>query len=1159
MNCESDNFILRETCILNNDFDILALAETHLTENKFLNITGYQWFGHNRKHIHRNARTGSGGVGFLIRNSICDNFNINILSDTCEGILWLKMVHKSDDFTLLPCVCYLPPENSSRQFDVNRFYESLLTDIYTFQNEGLVFICGDFNSRCGDLEDYIVGVDDIPSRNVIDYKTNFYGEMFIDFLINANFCMLNGRTNSSNEFTSVSVKGSSVVDYCVVTHDSLSKFTDFSVKLTSDVINSSCDINSLAPTCLPDHSLLSWNIVCNSANFIDDISCDNVSYDKFNLNMVPGDFLTGQDIIDQVNNVIENLEQGLQSQSDIDGLYSEWCSIIKHNMYKDVPYKTVSGVTVHKKFKHGKPWWSPDLTNLWNVMCFAERKWLKCVARNEKLKLKSEFVQARRHFDREVQKAKRLYWYTMQNELLDECNVDQSKFWQSIGKIGIGHSKGTNIPMQVVFDNGTTSSSVSDILSKWKHDFSSVFNNTINNVNNDQIINDDQINESDVIQESFNNQISILEVKKAIDKAKLKKATGFDKIPSEVLKNDTTVVFLHALFNVCFDKGIVPSVWNKCLINPIPKSSTADGRDPLSYRGISLTCSMYKLYCNILNDRLSSWSEANNIIVDEQNGFRRKRSTTDHISSLVNLIDTRKKMKKSTFTAFIDFRKAYDLINRSKLWSRLQVTGVCGKMLRAIKSLYSSLASCVRINSFTTDWFDVHCGLRQGCVLSPLLFNLYINDLALYLKSLNIGVTIDDEIVCILLYADDIVLLAETERDLQCLLNGLHDWCSINDMSINTSKSNIVHFRPESCTRSDFVFKCGHDTLSYADKYKYLGIVLHEHVDFNVTARMVAQSASRALGLLIAKCKLVGGVPHSVFTKLYDSVVWPVIAYGASLWGHKSYSCINAVHNRAMRVFLGVGKYTPNAAVSGDMGWVPPLVRQWKSVAIFWVRLSQTNTCRLNKRIELWSLTKGAPQCKNWFYHVQKQWNELNLGMFCDLSSPIAKTSFVRQVESLTMEGFKAEWIRSVNCTVGPSGRGLNKLRTYRTFKQEHTSEEYCKMILPPRHRSAFCKFRCGVAPIRIETGRYENLRLDERHCPFCNVLEDEQHVILDCPVYDDFRSELISKAVLHEPSFINFSKDNQLAFLFSSQPLVRKCAKTCFNILQRRQSYLCK
>ena len=100
---------------------------------------------------------------------------------------------------------------------------------------------------------------------------------------------------------------------------------------------------------------------------------------------------------------------------------------------------------------------------------------------------------------------------------------------------------------------------------------------------------------------------------------------------------------------------------------------------------------------------------------------------------------------------------------------------------------------------------------------------------------------------------------------------------------------------------------------------RILGIVLTEHLDYNVSAKCVAQSASRALGLLIVKCKLAGGVPYNVFTKLYDAVVWPVVSYGAAVWGFKSFSCINVVHNRAMRYFLGVGKYTPNTALAGEM------------------------------------------------------------------------------------------------------------------------------------------------------------------------------------------------------------------------------------------------
>ena len=98
--------------------------------------------------------------------------------------------------------------------------------------------------------------------------------------------------------------------------------------------------------------------------------------------------------------------------------------------------------------------------------------------------------------------------------------------------------------------------------------------------------------------------------------------------------------------------------------------------------------------------------------------------------------DTRKKMKQSTYCAFIDFRQAYNCISMDILWAKLDHTGITGKLLGAVKSLYISVASCVRLNNLTTDWFNITCGLRQGCCLSPLFFNSYNNDLALRIKTL---------------------------------------------------------------------------------------------------------------------------------------------------------------------------------------------------------------------------------------------------------------------------------------------------------------------------------------------------------------------------------------------------------------------------------------
>ena len=109
-------------------------------------------------------------------------------------------------------------------------------------------------------------------------------------------------------------------------------------------------------------------------------------------------------------------------------------------------------------------------------------------------------------------------------------------------------------------------------------------------------------------------------------------------------------------------------------------------------------------------------------------------------------------------------------------------------------------------------------------------------------------------------------------------------------------------------------------------------------MDFNITAKSVAQYASRALGLVIANAKAYGGFPFGTFSKMYNFTVSPVISYGATIWGTREYLCINAVQDPACRFFLSIGKFTQNAAVEGDMGWLPQEVRQWNSVLRLWHR-----------------------------------------------------------------------------------------------------------------------------------------------------------------------------------------------------------------------------
>ncbi len=153
------------------------------------------------------------------------------------------------------------------------------------------------------------------------------------------------------------------------------------------------------------------------------------------------------------------------------------------------------------------------------------------------------------------------------------------------------------------------------------------------------------------------------------------------------------------MFNICFNHDIVPESWARSIVNPIPKNSTTDPRDPLNYRGITLA------YAGILNRRLTTWTELNGKVGDEQNGFRAGRSCVDHLSILSEIIDTRKQQGLSTYVAFIDFSKAYDRINRNLMWSKLERMGVAPKFACALKSLYKDVKCRVKLNGIMSEFF----------------------------------------------------------------------------------------------------------------------------------------------------------------------------------------------------------------------------------------------------------------------------------------------------------------------------------------------------------------------------------------------------------------------------------------------------------------------
>ena len=145
-----------------------------------------------------------------------------------------------------------------------------------------------------------------------------------------------------------------------------------------------------------------------------------------------------------------------------------------------------------------------------------------------------------------------------------------------------------------------------------------------------------------------------------------------------------------------------------------------------------------------------------------------------------------------------------------------------------------------------------------------------------------------------------------------------------------------------------------------------------------------------------------------------------------------------------------------------------------------------------------------------------------------------------------------SKWSETLN------GAGNRKLRTYKTFKHEYGPEKYVNTNMSRKHRSALAKFRCGVAPLKIETGRYNNISVDNRICFNCpNCVEDEAHVLLNCPLYTHFTSDLLGLCCDKFPRFTDFTTPQQLALIFTCEDFIYILAKTCCNILEYRRLLL--
>jgi hypothetical protein len=358
------------------------------------------------------------------------------------------------------------------------------------------------------------------------------------------------------------------------------------------------------------------------------------------------------------------------------------------------------------------------------------------------------------------------------------------------------------------------------------------------------------------------------------------------------------IIYLTQLFSVIFANALYPDIWTHNPLVVLFKSGLRS--DCGNYRGISIMDTAAKLYDNILNSRLSSWIDINKA----QAGAQKGRGCIEQILTLRLLMDYAKTNKKKLFILFVDFKKAYDMVDRHKLLQVLESRG-CGKnMLAAIAAVYKSTKFILRSAIVEAD-----AGVRQGAPTSCLLFVLYIDNLV---RMLNAQHPVDDFLGTLhaLLLMDDTILLATSRQKCLDKLNTLLNFCDQYGMELNQRKTKFMVLNGAQEDRTPLQVQ--EKVIAHTDHYVYLGA--HFVEDGSITKVMThqAKECEKHLNKFAAFVSKNTNMPFIMKRKVLDACFMSSMLYASESWLTDNLKAMNQCYMAAIKQLLGVRNTTPH-------------------------------------------------------------------------------------------------------------------------------------------------------------------------------------------------------------------------------------------------------
>ena len=533
-------------------------------------------------------------------------------------------------------------------------------------------------------------------------------------------------------------------------------------------------------------------------------------------------------------------------------------------------------------------WWNEEVQKAVVAKKVAYRKMLEV----ETDESRQRYVEAKREAKRVVRRAKNEEWNDLGRELEADAQGGQKRFWSRLRSLG-DRGRG-EVCSRVKDEDGLIVGEGELVVDRWKRYFTGLYEGEGEEV------------ESSRVREGSGEEIEEIEMEEMVRelrKMKNGKSPGVCGIQVELLKAGglSLMKWMQMVFNLVMKCGKAPRDWRRAVIIPIYKKGCR--LTCSNYRGISLLSVAGKWFGKVLNTRLRESTEGR--VMEEQGGFRAKRSCVDQVFTLRQVMEKVIEKRREIFVAFIDLEKAYDRVNRMKMWEALRQAQVGEGLVRAVKSLYIECEARVKVGEKHSEWFKVDQGVRQGCTLSPWLFNVFLDNIVKEArKGFKEGMRLGNETVDVLLFADDMVLVADSEESLQVNLKKLDETLTKWEMKMNWEKTEVMKVGRE---RGHCCVAVGDRKLESVEVAKYLGIMISGDGRIEEEIRSRIGKAAKVIGVLNEPVWKQKELSRKTKMKVYNAIVVPTLVYGSETWVLNKHqeSAIQATEMRVLRRIAG--------------------------------------------------------------------------------------------------------------------------------------------------------------------------------------------------------------------------------------------------------------